>query len=286
MNRFGIRGVIFVDEIDGNPVQFLLAVLSSVLLLASSRLRKDRLLLMYAGAIAAGALLWVFNLKWHPWMSRLHLPFFILVAPLVGVVLTRFWNARLANVVAPVLLLLGVPWLLFCQQRPMVGQENIFNTSRDRLYLSTRRLRRLEPSFLKGKALLESRKPSRIGLLTGNSSIEYWWWPALLQNDPNIRFQHVNVQDPSSRFYAREPFRDFRPDALIALDQQQLGPQITLDQVVYLREWGEGRAAVYFPRAVAPAAPAGRHGSMGVCQALGSVQRSAANPARSGRKQR
>jgi hypothetical protein len=247
VNSFGIRKLNYVDEVDGNPLHFLLALVSAVLLLASSAMRKDRIVLKYAGALAAGALLFVLYLKWHPWMSRLHLPIFVLLAPLVGVVLSRRWNAKVVNLAAAALLLLGIPWLLFCQQRPMTGQENIFNTSRDRLYMTTRRLRNIEPSFLNGKALLQSRNASRIGLLAGNSSIEYWWWAALRKDNPEVRFQHVNVQEPSSRFYAEKPFSDFQPDAVLALDQRPPAPQITVGQVLFLKQWEEGRAAVYFP---------------------------------------
>jgi hypothetical protein len=149
--------------------------------------------------------------------------------------------------VAPLLLLLGIPWLLFCQQRPMIGQENIFNTSRDRLYLTTRRLRNIEPSFLNGKAVLESRNASRIGLVVSNSSVEYWWWASLRKHNTNVRFQHVNVQDPSNRISAETPFREFQPDAVLALDQKPLAPQITVGQVAYSMQWQERNAAIYFP---------------------------------------
>jgi hypothetical protein len=253
VNRFGVRKLNYLDEVDGNPVHFMLAVLSGLLLLFSSTLRKDRLLLSYASALAAGALLFIFYLKWHPWMSRLHMPFFVLAAPLVGIVLTRLWNEKVVNATAVVLLLVGTPWLLFCQQRPIIGQENIFNTPRERLYLMTRRLRNVEQSFLSGKAMLQSRNASRIGLIVSNSSIEYWWWVALQKDSPNVRFQQVNVQEPSTTISLKKPFCEFQPDALLALDQKPLSPLITVGQAVYSKQWEEGRAAIYFRTAEAQA---------------------------------
>lgn len=246
VNRFGVRRLNYADEVDGNPLHFLLALLSAALLF-SPALRNDRLLLKYAAAITGGALLFVFYLKWHPWMSRLHLPLFVLAAPLVAVVLAKVWNAKLVSAMSVVLVLLGIPWILFCQQRPMAGPENIFSTPRDRLYLMTRRLRTIEPSFLNGKALLESRDASRVGLIVSNSSIEYWWWAALTRDRPDVRFQHVNFDEPSVSISAEKPFSEFQPDAVLALDQEQLAPQITVGQRLYARLWQERRAAIYFP---------------------------------------
>ena len=242
--RFSIQRTGFQDESDGNPVHLLVGIGCGVLMLSYRTLRKDRVLLKYAGALLTGALLFAFYLKWHPWMSRLHTGLFVLTAPLAGAVLARFWTGRLAAVVGGLLLLLGVPWLLYCQERPMVGPKNVFITPRDRLYFNTPHQSYVD-AFLHGREFLRSRQVTGVGLVAANTSWEYPWWVWLRQDHPGVRLEHVNATDVSSRFYAEEPFRTFQPDAVIALDQSPSPTTVTVAGTVYTQQWEEGKVAIY-----------------------------------------
>ncbi len=241
--RFSIRRTALHDESDGNPVHFLLALACGLLVLVLPGLRRDRLLLKYAVAVAAGFLLVAFYLKWHPWMSRLHLAVFVAAAPLVGVVLERCSRKKVQGAVAASLLLLGVPWLLLCRQRPVLGRESIFDTPRDRLYFKTPH-QDYEPAFLGGREFLRSQGISQVGLVADNSSWEYMWWVLLRRDDPVVRLEHVNVTDPSARLFAERPFRDFRPQAVVTLDQPPR-PEIAVGRTSYRRRWTHGRVGIY-----------------------------------------
>ena len=244
--RFSIQRTGFQDESDGNPVHLLIGIGCGILLLSCRSLRKDPTLLKYAGAVLTGALLFGCYLKWHPWMSRLHTGLFVLTGPLAGMVLARFWSGRVAAGVGGLLLLLGVPWLLFCQERPMVGPKNVFTTPRDRLYFNTPHQSYVN-AFLEGREFLRSQKVSDVGLLAANTSWEYPWWVLLRENHPGVRLEHVNVTDVSDSFYAKWPFHGFIPDTLIALDQNPSPEAVTVADTVYTRRWEEGKAAIYLP---------------------------------------
>jgi hypothetical protein len=246
--RFEIQSNALHDEMDGNPFHLLLAIVCGFLLPFFSALRKDRTLLMYAAAVAAAFLLNAFYCKWHPWMSRLHMTLFVLMAPMVGVVLARILPGKAVNILAMLLLLLGLPWLLFCQQRPVMAQANIFNTSRERLYFKTPH-QSYESAFMHGREFLRSRNVSQVGLVTGNSSWEYPWWVLLHQDNPSVRLEHVNVDDASSRIYAEEPFCSFQPDAVISLDQTPQVESITVGHVRFEKQWAEGGVAIYLREA-------------------------------------
>jgi hypothetical protein len=241
---FAIQRTAFHDENDGNPVHMLLALVCGFLLPFFSALRKDRALLTYAAAVAAAFLLNAFYCKWHPWMGRLHMTLFVLMAPLVGAVLARILPGKAVNVLATLLLLLGLPWLLFCQQRPVIAQTNIFNTPRERLYFKTPH-QSYESAFMHGREFLRSRNVSHVGFVIGNSSWEYPWWVLLRQDHPAVRFEHVNVEDASSRLDAEEPFCNFQPDAVISLDQTPQAESIHVGHVGFEKRWAEGEVAIY-----------------------------------------
>jgi hypothetical protein len=258
IHRFNIRSFTFHDEVDGNPLHLLLAIAGGAVVLSASSTRSQRSLLGYTIATIGAAALFVLYLKWHPWMSRLHLPWFILAAPIVGVVFGRILTGKIGSIIAALLVAAGIPWILTCQERPLVGTETIFNTPRDRQYLMNARTRRSEAPFLGGKAFLETHHASRVGLIIGNSSLEFWWWAILGRDNPGLQFQHVNVADASARLANEPAFRDFVPDALLTLDQREPAAEITVGSRRFAKQWEQARVAIYLPAkspSVAKASP-------------------------------
>lgn len=241
---FSIAKTPFQDERDGNPVHFLLMFSCGVAVLLVPTLRCDRTLLIYGMAIVAGFVLFAFYLKWHPWMSRLHLPLFVAMGPFAAVILVRLLSAKGAAVVAGLLLLLALPWMLFCQQRPVLAQETIFNATREHLYFKTPH-QNYEAAFLAGRDFLRTENISQVGLIAGNSSWEYMWWVLLSDNNHSVRIEHVNVTDPSNRLYEAEPFRNFHPQALVLLDQQTSSDQITVGSATFSKCWTNEAVTIY-----------------------------------------
>jgi hypothetical protein len=241
---FSIAKTPFQDERDGNPIHFLLMMGCCVAALLAPTLRRDRTLLAYGGALVAGFLLFAFYLKWHPWISRLHLPLFVAMGPFVGVILVRLLPGRGAAGIAGLLLAAALPWLLFCQQRPVLADETIFNATREHLYFKTPH-QSYEASFLAGRDFLRSLNVTQMGLVEGNSSWEYMWWVLLGEGDRSIRIEHVNVTDASGRLYEAEPFRNFHPQAVVMLDQETPGESITVGTSTYAKRWTKEKVSIY-----------------------------------------
>ncbi len=79
----GYRGVRFSMHEDsvGSPLHFVIALVC-LGLLASARARRSDGAVALAATVAGAAFLFCLLLKWQPWHGRLHLPLFLLCAPL------------------------------------------------------------------------------------------------------------------------------------------------------------------------------------------------------------
>jgi 4-amino-4-deoxy-L-arabinose transferase-like glycosyltransferase len=97
--------------------------------------------ILYSIVIMLTFLTFAFLFKWEPFASRFHLPFFILVAPVVGLILFRTLTSCFAHIIGLALLVLSLPWLLSIQSRPLVPNAlstvgSILNESREVLYFA------------------------------------------------------------------------------------------------------------------------------------------------------
>ena len=179
-------------------------------------------------------------------MSRLHHGLFVAAAPLVGMVLARAGRGIPGAIVGVLLLLLGIPWLLHCVQRPLVGENNIFHATREHLYF-TNPYQDYEASFLAGRDILQQQGVTQIGLITNNFSFEYPWWVFLREDNPSVRIEHVNVADPSGRLMTNEPFRGFEPEAVLTLDQVEQPDSLDVEGRHFRRHWSQDAVAIYLP---------------------------------------
>lgn len=96
--QFHVRPPHFDPDLLGNPLHFLLALAAGVVVLLDWRrlTPAHRLLLV---AVAGGALLFCLVLRWQQWHTRLHLPLFVLAAPLIA---ASFWSRRVTRVLLTV----------------------------------------------------------------------------------------------------------------------------------------------------------------------------------------
>ena len=244
-SKFSIMPTLRHDEVDGNPVHLLILLFCGVSLLASPQLRKRRDLLVYSACVMAAFLAFSCYIKWSPWNARVHMSVFVLAGAVAAVVLENRLHPRATIVVAAGLLLLGLPWVLSCKQRPVLGEASIFSSTRDSSYFNEP-FQRFKGHYFKARQYLEGRAFSRVGIIVGNQSWEYMWWVFLRQLNPAVQIQHVNVEDVSRRLTDDPPFRDFQPDAVITADQEPQPEAISVGRNTYHRQWAEGNVAIYF----------------------------------------
>ncbi|WP_257455073.1 ArnT family glycosyltransferase [Archangium lipolyticum] len=206
----GLAGAFRNENYAGNPLHFVLFLATACVLLWRWR-RTPGEQRAYLAALVGGFLIFCLALKWQPWNSRLHLPLFILSAPVVAVGLAEHWKQRRADAVMLVLLLASFVWALGNETRPLVGHNSILTRSRQEQYFSDTGDR----DAYEGAAryVLEHGR-TRVGLVFGgdaNNQREYPLW-ALLSGSPSpIRVENVDVRNVSSRL--ADP--GFSPDAIV-----------------------------------------------------------------------
>ena len=109
------------EDLAGSPLHLAATALAAAVALA--RWRQHRLAGRYAVCVIAGYLLlpWVLVNVARPVNIRYQLPFYLAGAPLVALLFDRWVPSRALGALSGLILLLGLPWLLFNNTRPLVG---------------------------------------------------------------------------------------------------------------------------------------------------------------------
>ncbi len=217
----------------GSPVHLAAVIGVLALILATRR----PLLLRYAVGLVGGFVAFCLVLKWQPWHARLHLPWFVLAAPLVGVA-TEPWRQR--RLVALALLAMGVlavPPVVLNYLGPLALRANVFTVPRARQYFhwfgqpSEPRL----PDYLAGVAALHAMPCTDVGLLIGWDDWEHPWWVLVSEEGRRpVRIRHVAVENPSARLAGREPA--FVPCGIV-VGRREVGDGLEVDGRLYRLAW-------------------------------------------------
>jgi hypothetical protein len=180
------------EGLAGNPLQFLLVLVGVALVfLAPSRVRVEQRVMM--GALAAGALLIGITVRWQPFNGRLHLPLFVLAAPCIALMLSRFRGPWMPIVVA-VLAAAALPSLLSNTSRPLlpwgtVARGSVLRVPREEQYFANR------PEMYRPYATLirhiTDTPCTRIGLFADYDSWEYPLWQ--MGRAAGLTFAHAGV---------------------------------------------------------------------------------------------
>ncbi|MES1242750.1 MAG: glycosyltransferase family 39 protein [Acidobacteriota bacterium] len=195
---------------------FHLLVILSVLIALAFRPRRE--VVVYALAVVAGFLLLCLYLRWQHWISRLQLPLFVLMAPVVGTLVPR----RLSRFVAAALLVLAIPPVVHDDTRLLLGEGNVFSRGRTEMMFANRP--ELYAPYLRLAEEVRASGCRRIGLITGYNDYEYPFWVMLDAKVPlEHRIEHVEVDNESTPLLAREPFAGFRPCLVVSLRAPDLG---------------------------------------------------------------
>jgi hypothetical protein len=201
IGEFSIEGPSRAEDRAGNPAQAWLYVFVGALILIRRRQAGGRLLIC-AGALVAGFLLFGYLFKWQVFGVRLHLPFFVLFAPVAGVGLTRALPEAFGRIAALALLLLSVPWLVGIEERPLL--RDLAGSRTPSVLYETR-----QTLYLRGGAppvadeIAEQTRAAgcrEVGIALAGGGAEYPWWVFLGAPDPGLRIEWIVSGTPSARF--------------------------------------------------------------------------------------
>jgi len=211
--RFALPDVSNQEDQAGNPLHAaLLAVAFALVFL----MRMPPGVRAYAGITIGGFLAFCFFLKWQPWHSRLHLPFFALSAPVFAVVfdaaLKKFRlspdnMARATTVVVWGLSLAALPWVFFNYNRPFFSVpsrawQSVFTAPREEQYFAIRK--DLYKPYREAADALAASGCTRAGLVIGGDDWEYPLWPMMRSRARGTTFTHVLVANATTRGRAPE----------------------------------------------------------------------------------
>lgn len=195
----------------GSPLHLVLVVWALGWITLNAHRRKlPRGLAAYALAVFVAVVLFSGLFKWQPWHSRLHLPFFLLGAPLAGHALARVRARCLVNAMS--IALIAAAGLFSAATYKTIVRVHDQPRSMQHFASSPN----LAPPFQHAVDLLAQAECATIGLYQSSDAWEYPWWPLL--NDAGVKpveIRHVKVSNVSRRTSTAS----FDPCAVIVSDR-------------------------------------------------------------------
>ncbi|BAZ17121.1 hypothetical protein NIES4071_89990 [Calothrix sp. NIES-4071] len=204
----------------------------------------------YILTVCATFCIFCYLVKWQPWNARLHLPFFVLLTPFLGLVLSNLLKKQVINSIAIVLILSALPWVFFNRYRPMIDSNNIFQTARVQQYFKNRP--KLQQPYTQAVQYLNSKQCDKVGLMMGQDTWEYPLW-MIMQEYPDSEFQirHINVFNASSvKENALET--NFKPCGVIYMytkrSKLEKVEQIKFENNTFVQGWDSAPVSVLMKR--------------------------------------
>jgi 4-amino-4-deoxy-L-arabinose transferase-like glycosyltransferase len=213
----------------GNPIHVLLiGIAFCLVLLGRTRFGRKRLSQnlrsapMLAYVLTAASTFLVFSLlyQWQIFGSRYHMPFFILFAPVTGLMLAELLPANLSRLAGIFLIVTAAPYLFSIDSRPLIavpGRSLVGSVLKE----SPRRLLFANGLYLiKPYEDLTNRikdvKCDQIGLMIRGEGAEYPLWTLLGLPGKPRQIEWITT-GPSTQFAKH----DFQPCAIICEDCEQ-----------------------------------------------------------------
>jgi len=207
---FHVPWISFTENSTGNFLDVVLIMIAAVLVISQRQHMR-----LYVVSLIVSFLTFSVYLKWQPWNSRLELPLFALWSPIIGITAARIKGKYIGNAVMLLIFVASLPWLFLNQFRPLIGSENIFNTSRTTQYFASQPS--LENSYLKAIRSVNDLDCKQIGLYLDGDDWEYPFWILLKQNmGKEVQIESVNVENISAVKYGEFP--EFTPCAVLAVN--------------------------------------------------------------------
>ena len=212
---FVIRFPTTEEAKSGNPLQAFLILITFVVAMLR---RKDigQLHLWYGVMGVMAFVLLSIAFKFSVFGSRYHLPFFILLAPLVSVVFERAIPRTPFILLTILVAVASWNWLVGIQERPLIpgnaGGVSILDQSREEMYFT------LSPGLYKVSQDLVHRTQEEdcrtVALVLKGAAAEYPFWVLMGAPREDLHVEWIVSGTPSARFIPP----DFQPCAVICDD--------------------------------------------------------------------
>jgi 4-amino-4-deoxy-L-arabinose transferase-like glycosyltransferase len=220
----------------------------------------------YTGLAFASFLIFCFFIGYQIYGSRLHIPFFLLASPVVGLVYSAVFSIFVSKIFTVLLWLSALPFALLSVTHPLLSTkwffEKIFPPINSGLHLNIQidanNMQNLKQESIlfaspekimwgdnwsemeRLKNFVNSVGPQKIGLDIKEASYDYAYQFSLRK--PGRRFGHVAVKNPSK--ILEDP--TFQPDLIIAENYE--GEHFSYNGRSYLIKWRATDKWIYIPQ--------------------------------------
>jgi hypothetical protein len=198
----------------GNPFQAYVLV-GLVAFAAWKRPARLSAVLAYGFALVASVLVLSYLFKWQIFATRYHLMFFVLAAPIAGLLMERLLSSRWVTLLLLLMVLAALPWLLQIKSRPLIpvsGESyvgSILSESREVLYLANGT--NLIGPYTEITNRILRADCNRVALSLSGNAAEYPLWAYMQAPDKNLEIEWIVSGTPSEKY--EDP--DFSPCAVI-----------------------------------------------------------------------
>jgi hypothetical protein len=231
------------EENNAGNLLHLLLFLSSILIFIAQKklkLKFSREAFTYLLTVCSTFCIFCYLVKWQPWNARLHLPFFVLITPFLGLVLSNLPKKQVVNYIAIILIISALPWVFFNRYRPIIDSNNIFQVSRIEQYFKNRP--KLQQPYTQAVEYLKSKQCNQVGLGMGQDAWEYPLWILMQQSyGNNFKLQHINVTNASSILENKSSYKDFQPCGVIHMytkrSKQEKVREINFRGNTFVQKW-------------------------------------------------
>jgi hypothetical protein len=235
----------------GNLVHTLLIVTCITIFGLKKYYKKQTYVSTYLITVLSTFLIFCFLLKWQPWHSRLHLPFFVLMSPFIGWLLSKLNQKIIVNYLAILIILVSLPWVLLNRYRPLITSNNIFQTSRIEQYFINRNY--LFKPHTEAVEFIKTRECRNIGLAMENDPWEYPFWIMLQENNvQKFNFQHINTTNKSAATENRSPYNKFQPCSIIYMKPRSKKTdgiqEINFKSSTFVKGWDSDYIAIFISK--------------------------------------
>ncbi len=222
------------EDFAGNTLHFLL-IFSCVVFLPFTRFRKTPLIIYYVAMVLLAALLFCAVLKWQPWAVRLHLPLFLLIAPVIAIFLGNIFPRKISIGISLILLLCSLPFLLCNFSRPLIPVQGYSVLKQPRLFMYFKNGLRFSVPYAQAVEKMAELKIKVLGLDLHEDDWEYPIWVLIREKfDKMPSIYHVNISNITKKLQNHEDL----PDAIFTSKNSSV---INKGNKRFIEIWGSGR---------------------------------------------
>ena len=222
------------DEVDaGNFIQILLLTICLFLVLRYKGENRKKVL-MATFTIIFGFILSAGLLKWNPWMSRLHTPFFMLGCAVIVTVLDNY-GENIKNLLITLCLWSSVNALILGQPRSVFTVIQSYSNATPRFEQYFANKMEITGAYLEAVAVVKANNPKEVGLMMENDYRKYnfgdWEYPIWVLMKDNFSaepiIRHIGLKNISKNLI---PDRQL-PEWIISASKENIIDGVQYDEI-------------------------------------------------------